>query len=136
MAEAQLEAAMDEMDSSDRENSDDSLWVSSLSAEAMISGIDSVLNDSVFSAFVEDEAANEKLIFQADHVRAEVSSVILVYDLEALSDLLNGQINKATFSGVVGSTCVPCPRLLSAKDLRGNWTAWLVDLLILVVRKK
>ena len=48
MAEAQLEAAMDEMDSSDRENSDDSLWVSSLSAEAMISGIDSVLDDSIF----------------------------------------------------------------------------------------
>ena len=63
MAEAQLEAAMDEMDSSDREDSDDSLWVSSLSAEAVISGIDSVLGDSLFSSFVEDEAASKKLVF-------------------------------------------------------------------------
>ena len=63
MAEAQLEAAMDEMDYSDQEDSDDSLWVSSLSAEAMISLIDSVLGDSVFSAFVKNETANEKLIF-------------------------------------------------------------------------
>ena len=63
MAEAQIEATMDEMDSSDQEDSDDSLWVSSLSAEAIISGIGSVLDDSVFSAFVEDEAASKKLVF-------------------------------------------------------------------------
>ena len=101
MAEAQLEAAMDEMDSSDREDSDDSVWVSSLSAEAMISEIDSVLDDSVFSAFVEDEAANEKLILRADCIRVEVSSISLVYDPEALSDLLDGQIAKTKFSGAV-----------------------------------
>ena len=110
MAEAQLEAAMDEMDYSDQEDSDDSLWVSSLSAEAVISGIDSVLGDSVFSAFVEDEAANEKLVFQVDRVRSKVSSVSLVYDSEALSDLLDGQIAKAKFSGAVGSTYVPSQR--------------------------
>ena len=110
MAEAQLEAAMDEMDSSDQADSDDSLWVSSLNAEAMISRIDSVLDGSIFSAFVEDEAANKNLIFQADHVRAEVSSVSLVYDPEALNDLLDDQIAKAKFSGAVGSTYVPSQR--------------------------
>jgi len=81
MTEAQLEAAMDEVDSSGREDSDNSLGVSLLTVEAVISGIDSVLDDSFFSAFVEDETANEKLIFQTDRVEAEVSSVSLVYCL-------------------------------------------------------
>ena len=76
----------------------------------MISGIDSVLGDSVFSVFVEDEAANEKLILRADCIRVEVSSISLVYDPEALNDLLDDQIAKAKFSGAVGSTYVPSQR--------------------------
>ena len=59
---------------------------------------------------MKDEAANEKLIFQADRVRTEVSSVSLVYGPKVLTDLLDGQIANAKFSEAVGSTYAPKQR--------------------------
>ena len=91
-----------------------------------VSEIDIILSTSAVTyradnACTYDELSDERMTFKVYPVRAEVASMISVFDPKVFLDLLDNQITQWKFSGAVGSTTA------NPQNLDKSAGSWLWD---------